>query len=271
MNRSEAVWVLDEDPDLARGVDGPRRAEVRARAVAPLVRLAPGDPNVGSSVPADENDLGTLVLDGLLARTVLLGGRSSTELLGWEDLLRPHDDLTDPESLRGSVTWTVLEPTRLAVLDHRFAHRIAPWLPAIAPVLLERASRRARWLTLRLSILRMRRIEDRLLLLLWHLADRWGRIQSDGVSLSLRVTHEVLGRMVSAHRSSVTTALNQLLRKGVLSRGVEGSWILTGPEGAEFGPCGVAAQADATLEDLTDSAGALERIGAIGRRPGDFG
>lgn len=138
----------------------------------------------------------------------------ASELLGPEDLLRPRDDLTDPKSLHGRVSWTVMEPTRLAILDQAFARNAAPWMAAITPVLLERTVRRARWLTLRLAILETKRIEDRLLLLLWHLADRWGRVQPDGVHLPLRLTHEVLGQMVGAHRSSVTTALNRLGHKG---------------------------------------------------------
>lgn len=249
MDRSEAVWVLDEDPELGRGLDGPRRAAVQARAVAPLVRLTPGETDVAARVPVGEADLGALVLDGLLARSVLLGGRRSIELLGSEDLLRPQDDLADPQSLRATITWTVMQPTRLAMLDQPFARRIAPWLPAIAPVLVERAVRRARLLTLRLSIVEMRRIEDRLLLLLSLLADRWGRIQPDGVCLPLRLTHDVLGRMVCAHRSSVTTALNRLLEKGALSRGADGSLVVPGAVGAEWGLRGGAAP--------TDSAGAL--------------
>lgn len=109
-------------------------------------------------------------------------------------------------------------------------------------------------LTLRLSIVEMRRVEDRLLLLLSLLADRWGRVQADGVCLPLRLTHDVLGRMVCAHRSSVTTALNRLLQKGALSRGVDGSLVLRGAVGAECRLRGGAAP--------TDSAGALWSTGA---------
>lgn len=228
VDRSEAVWVLDEDPELGRGVPSATRADLWARAIAPLVRLAPGEWDVGTLAPTQDEDLGVLVLDGLLARNVLLADRSFVELLGPEDLLRPRDDLTDQKLLPADVTYTVMRSTRLAVLDRHFARRIAPWLRAITPVLLERTVRRARWLTLRLAMLEVRRTEDRLLLLLWHLADRWGRIQPDGVCVSLSLTHEVLGRMVCAHRSSVTTALNRLVAKGALVRGADGCWVLQG-------------------------------------------
>lgn len=228
MDRSEAVWVLDEDPDLGRNVEGPRRGELQSRAVARLLRIGCSESDLAALVPAHENDLGVLVLDGLLARNVVVAGAAFTELVGTGDLLRPHDDLTDPKSLRAHVAWTVMEPTRLALLDHRFARRVAPWLPAIAAVLLERTVQRARWLSIRLAINEKRRIDERLLLLMWHLADRWGRVDSDATRLPLRLTHELLGRMVCAHRSSVTTALNHLVEKGSLSRDSQGLWILHG-------------------------------------------
>lgn len=226
--------MLDEDPDLGRGVDGPSRAELRARAVAPLLRLGPGESDLATLARPHENDLGVLVLDGLLARNVVVAGTSFTELLGAGDLLRPGDDLADPKSLRANVNWTVMERTRLAMLDHGFARRVAPWLGAIAAVLLKRTVQRARWLTLRLAINETRRIDERLWLLLWHLADRWGRIEHDGTCLPLRLTHEVLGQMVSAHRSSVTTALNRLVEEGSLSRNAQGLWVLHGA--APVGP-----------------------------------
>jgi CRP/FNR family transcriptional regulator, cyclic AMP receptor protein len=239
---SEAVWVLDEDPDLARGLDDAARAEFQAHAVAPLMTLAPGQEDFASAVPVGNDDLGVLVLTGLLARNVRLAGQSFTELLGVEDLLRPRDDVTDPKSLRANVGWTVMEPTRLAVLDQRFALRVAPWLPALTPVLIERTVRRARWLTLRAAINETRRIEERLLLLLWHLADRWGYVQQDGICIPVRLTHRMLARMVCAHRSSVTTALNQLLHKGILSRGADEFFILREPIEASLARCSGAPQ-----------------------------
>ena len=237
MGCSEAVWILDEDPDLGRELDDEARTELQAHAVAPLITLTPGHTDFANLAPLGSDDLGVLVLTGLLARNVRLAGRTFTELLGVEDLFRPGDDLTDPKSLRANVVWAVMEPTRLAVLDHRFALRVAPWLPALTPVLIERTVRRARWLTLRMAINETRRIDDRLLLLLWHLADRWGHVQQDGICVPVRLTHGMFARMVSAHRSSVTTALNQLLEKGAISRGPQGFFILRDPIEASLARC----------------------------------
>ena len=72
------------------------------------------------------------------------------------------------------------------------------------------------------------RVDARLELLFWGLADRWGRVGPDGVVLELPLTHQVLGRLVGAQRPSVTTALSDLARRGVIERREDGAWILRG-------------------------------------------
>jgi hypothetical protein len=61
-------------------------------------------------------------------------------------------------------------------------------------------------------------VDERLLLLLWHMADRWGRVTPHGVSLSLRLTHELLADLIAVQRPSVTLSLQQLERQGRISR-----------------------------------------------------
>ena len=57
------------------------------------------------------------------------------------------------------------------------------------------------------AIAHLTRVDDRLLALLWCLAERWGRVVPDGVLVSLRLSHRTLAGMVGARRPSVTTAL----------------------------------------------------------------
>jgi CTP:molybdopterin cytidylyltransferase MocA len=59
--------------------------------------------------------------------------------------------------------------------------------------------------------------------------------------LELPLTHQVLGRLVGAQRPSVTTALSDLARRGVIERREDGAWILHGD------PPGVAAQTQADV------------------------
>ncbi len=223
VDQTGRVHLLDADPDLTQDLDPPSIAEVRRRAVALIRRLETGPWEVAAEHFNPRGHLGLFVLDGVLMRDVELAGTLASEPLGPGDLLRPWDD-DEFASVPVESTWTVLEPTRLAVLDQRFAAAVSPW-PELMAVIAARYVRRSRWLALQVALSHKRRIDARLLVLFWNLADRWGRVRPEGVFLSLRVTHEELGRLVGAHRPSVTTALNQLSERGLVRRQEDG-WLL---------------------------------------------
>jgi hypothetical protein len=77
-------------------------------------------------------------------------------------------------------------------------------------------------------------VELRLLMLLWHLADRWGRVRPDGVSVPLRLTHETIGRLIAARRPSVSSAMKALERRELVRRDRGDGWLLTA-EPPDFG------------------------------------
>lgn len=218
--------VLELDPALAEDLDAEQQAAARRAAVAPLLALPAGawSPLVLTSHPGD---LGLLVLEGLLVRDVRVAGTTSTELVGAGDVLRPGDHDGDDAPVPYGVGWTVLEPARVAVLDRRFATLTARW-PEITSAVMARAVGRTRRLAFQQAVGHLTRVDTRLLLLLWHLADRWGRVDRDGVLLPLRLTHQTLGRLVGARRPSVTTALNQLAQRELIARRADGSWLLLG-------------------------------------------
>ena len=220
------VRVLDEDLELAAAVDHGSLGEARLAAVAPLIEIPAGAWTPPTEPHHGARDMGLLVLSGLLLRDMELAGRSFVELRGPEDLLRPWDDATEVGSIDARITWTAREPTRLAWLDGDFATSVAPWAE-ITSTLVARATRRARLLSFRLAILELRHVDLRVLLLLWHLADRWGQVSAEGVRLNLDLTHELIARMVGAHRTSVTVALRQLAEEGRIAR-TGRAWILLG-------------------------------------------
>lgn len=63
---------------------------------------------------------------------------------------------------------------------------------------------------------------------LWHIASTCGKVTPDGVSIPFRITHEVLGEIVGAHRPSVTVAIQTLETRGKLIRAAGTGFILTG-------------------------------------------
>src|SRR5262249_10911978 len=105
--------------------------------------------------------------------------------------------------------------------------------PELAAKLFDRAVRRSRRLVVNMAIIHQARVDERLHLLFWHFAGRWGRVRSDGVLLPLRLTHSVLADLVAARRPTVTTALSDLPRRGVVENRVDG-WLLLGEPPGEI-------------------------------------
>lgn len=223
--------LLIEDPELSEAVEADRRQQTAEELAAPVLAIGPG-PWVPPPSP-DEQTLGLLVLEGLLIRHVNIGGRLGLELLGETDLLRPWQPM-DAATLPLRSEWTVLAPTRLAVLDARVTQQLALH-PAVMARLLERALRRSRQLVTNMAIVHQPRVDTRLALLLWQLAGRWGRVRRDGVLVPVKLTHALLADLVAARRPTVTSALSELNRRGVV-RQIDEGWLLLGPPpGQEFG------------------------------------
>ena len=175
--------------------------------------------------PASQDDghLGYLLLGGIVLRELCIARDWSAEMLGEGDFIRPW--LEDASSFV-TARWSVVEPARAAVLDANAAAQICRY-PELFDELLERAVRRSRSLAVHALIEGVHRIEDRLHLLFWHLAERHGQRQNGHVVMPIRLTHAHLARLVGARRPTVTTALGRLEERGDVRRGSEG-WLITG-------------------------------------------
>lgn len=175
-------------------------------------------------------------------RQIQLAGRHMIELLGPGDVLRPWQPDSDQYAIVPSeAQWSVIEPGRLAVLDRHFEQAVAGW-PEIVAAIMGRLVQRSRSLTVRLAIAQIPQLASRLLLVLWHLADRWGKVASSGVALPLRLSHAMLADLVSAQRPSVSIALRTLCEQDLVARAPDGTWRLRGnppPELEQLSAIGV--------------------------------
>lgn len=224
----EYLRVLDHDPDLAAGLGPEAFAEAQRRSLAPRITAGRGAWEAKVLPLSMSGTLGLLVLEGLLARDVSISSSSTMELLGTGDVIRPWT-WTDGEtrSIPVEASWQVMQPALFAVLDREFALRMAQW-PEIGAGLLERAAERARSLAIQLTI-RQATVDERVLLMLWHLADRWGRVRADGTLVHIpRLTQGMLARLVGASRPTVSTIVGQLRDQGAIERHPEGYWLLPG-------------------------------------------
>lgn len=227
------VRVLDHDPELAGDLDSDQFEAACLASVAAVGRLERGhwDP---SPEQFRKGSFGLLMLEGLLARKVTLGDRTCAEVLGPGDVLRPWVTTSAEESVRSDVNWVVVERTRVAILDRQFIARVAPWPEVIAGIG-NRVMLRAHWLAFHLAVCHMRRVDERLLVVLWHFADRWGKVTPEGVVVELPFTHSLLASVIGAQRPSVSTALTQLAERGVLTRRADRSWLLSGDPPRDLG------------------------------------
>jgi len=230
------VQLLAEDPDLAEDLSPEEESRARRRVVVPAVTLNLGDEAALARRMDHPGLIGFLVVEGLLMREIVLAGSVAAELIGAGDLIHPGDvRASDLSPLNGRLCWTVLQSAELAVLDGIFTSRAAEW-PQIFGRIALRAVWRSHGLALNLAISHQGRIEDRLLLLFWHLAQRWGRVSADGVRLDLPLTHKTLAKLVSAQRPSVTNALGELRERRLLLRREDRSWLLPLPIPDELEP-----------------------------------
>jgi CRP/FNR family cyclic AMP-dependent transcriptional regulator len=229
----ESISIIDADPELCDLLPADERERAQRETRTRLRRLSPGAWNVAESVEPDSHHRGFLIIDGLISREVEVLGRRCVELLGAGDVIRPWSWDEDGSHVKAEVGWTVLEPSRMAVLDHRLITRINPW-PQLGLELFSRGMRRAHALAISLAIAHHQRVDDRLRLTLWHLAERWGRVVPEGIALPLPLSHQRLADLVGAHRPAVTSAMGELTRSGVLSRREDRTWVLHGRPPAEL-------------------------------------
>lgn len=220
--------LLDVDPDLGRNLPDQIKASAGRQAIAEVRSLAPGAWRPAEDPTVTETTYGFLVLEGALVRRIAIGTRHSAELLGAGDFLRPQQPDSDEYAIvTHEATWQAIDEVQLALLSEDLIQGLAA-LPGVLPELAARAVQRSRTLALRLAIVQVPNLEQRLHLLLWHLADRWGRRERGAVVLSLRLTQGLLAELISAQRTSVNTALKRLVACGTLERRGTGRWALRG-------------------------------------------
>ena len=227
------VVVLDRDPDLGGDLAPAEFALAREHAVARVMNYGKGPWEVTPTDFERRGSLGLLLIAGVLVRKVTVGERTCAELLGPGDVAQPWLQIGPDSSVATEVNWQIAQELSVAVLDHAFTARVARW-PEISAAIASRLMLRVHWLAFHLSLCHMRRVEDRLLLVLWHFADRWGRVTPRGVEISLPLTQSLLAHVIGAQRPSVSLAATALANAGRIDRRPRSRWLLHGKPPAEL-------------------------------------
>jgi CRP/FNR family cyclic AMP-dependent transcriptional regulator len=232
------VALLRADPAFARGIPAADMALAERVLVLPRLDLdtgsfTPPPPPTGAPGPL------ALVLDGLVGRHVRISDRVATQLLGPGDVFDPWSARSDA-LLPCSVRWSAFEPATVAVLDGRFTTTAQRW-PVLTATAQQRLAALGERIAVHLAICQLPRVEERVLALLWHLAERFGRIAPEGVVLGLRLTHRLIGELVGAQRPTISLALSSLLDAGHVSRRDDGTLVLDRRSRGALAPTGVPA------------------------------
>lgn len=95
------------------------------------------------------------------------------------------------------VSWRVIRPARLALLDREFVTVAARW-PVVMQTIMVRAIGRSHALALSVAINNLQHVELRSLVLFWHLADRFGRVTTEGTLVPITLTHSDIAELIGA-------------------------------------------------------------------------
>jgi hypothetical protein len=220
MSPASSIRLFEADPDLIGFVSADERAEA-TQIEFPIRALPKGLLDV-REVLERSAAFGAFVLDGMLLQSVRLGDHVGLRLVGPGDVLAltqaPRSALVVDATCRATV------PTRLVLLERRLMWAARRW-PQIVAGLHQRTGEQSERLMTQLMICQLPRVDDRLLALMWLLAESWGHVTATGTMLPLMLTHEALGGLIGARRSTVTLALGELTDAGAILRRDVG-WLL---------------------------------------------
>lgn len=216
----ERVRLLAADPEIARFVDD-HAIEELGRLTIPLVRAPRGVLEV-PSLFRDPSAFGAYVLDGILVQRLRAAGHSAMRLLGPGEVLL--DSVPRDSELVASSPWRANSEVKLGVLGREVLLAARRW-PELIPAVYGRLADQMERMAAQLVICQLPRVTDRILGIMWLLAETWGRMTPAGVILPLALTHDTVGALIGARRPTVTLALRELSERGAVVRQDRG-WLL---------------------------------------------
>jgi len=254
MSAGATVRLLEADPDIGRFLSAEEHEQARQLSVP--VQVIPRGALNSDRLLSEADAFAAIVLDGVVLVQTQLGEHAVARLLGPGDFLSRSGTATSPMIAYSGCRVTT--QTRVALLGNAVLLAARHW-PRIVAGLHVRMADECERVATQLAICQLPRVEERLLAILWLLAESWGRVTAAGTSLPLALTHDVLGALVGARRPTVTLALGQLANRGAIVQQQEG-WLLleSPPRPAEH----AAEVLDASLIERPGSRWADDRVEA---------
>lgn len=224
MTPTQTTRLFETEPDLIRFL-GPEESEQARETELPVHSLGKGVADI-KELFEHTGAFGGLVLEGMLLQSLRLGSHAGLRLLGAGDVLSltqaPRSILVVESTCRATV------PTRLALLEREMLMAVRRW-PQIAAGLHAHAGEQSERLVTQLMICQLPRVDERIVALMWLLAESWGQVTPHGTLLPISLTHAALGGLIGARRPTVTLALGNLTSAGVIRRQPKGWLLLRSP------------------------------------------
>jgi len=224
MTSVSTVGLLEVEPAIGRFLTSAERVAVSDLVSVPIATAPRGE----FTLLREGESFAALVLDGMLFQRLRVANRVALRLLGPGDILAVGGTLRSP--LLTQVECRAAMPTQLALLGDEVLSAAGRW-PRLMAGLHARIAEQSERLAIQLVICQLGRVEDRLLALLWLLAESWGRVTPVGTAVPVSLTHDALGELIGARRPTVTLALNELSERGAIVRQDSGWLLLESPPG----------------------------------------
>jgi CRP/FNR family transcriptional regulator, cyclic AMP receptor protein len=222
------IRLLDADPDLGQFMSPEAAADARELTAA-LMTFDRDDDGPLQARLEQQGAFAALVLEGMVVNQIQVADQAGLRLIAPGDFVwvnRASGSMRVSES-----ACRAIPGTKLALLGHDLLLGIRRW-PGLARGIQVRSAQQADRLAAQLVICQLPTVDERLLAMMWLLAESWGRVTSAGTALPLRLTHEVLGALIGARRPTVTLAFRDLTKRGAIIRQDQGWLLLASPPGA---------------------------------------
>jgi CRP/FNR family transcriptional regulator, cyclic AMP receptor protein len=222
------VRLLDIEPDLLQFLSSDDRDRLEAVTLA-AAPLPDGRPFAMTDFLDERRAFGAIVHSGMVLHDLQLGAQPGLRLLGPGEIVSLRE--APASAMLATSSHRAIPDTAVILLrsDFLLAARQAPGLVV---GLQSRMAEQVERLATQLVICQLPRVEERLLAMMWLLAESWGRVTPSGTTLPLALTHELLGAMIGARRPTVTLALGELAERGALVHQDRGWLLLERPEPA---------------------------------------
>lgn len=223
MANADRIRLLEAKLELTRRLAPDERTEVAGLTLA-VTEVASGPLDLLAMLER-HHAFAAAVLDGVLIHSLQIGEHAGIQLLGPGDLLVRSNN--SPPAWLDDVVFRAPGPVRVAVLGDEFlgmSRRVPQLFTALYDCLADQLQR----LNSQLVLCQLPRVDERVLAMLWLLAESWGHVSPGSVRLPLALTHETIGALVGARRPTVTLALRKLSENGSIVRQDSG-WLLLEP------------------------------------------